>query len=186
MSKRQDRPSEVEARASRSRPAKNRLSFFDPEAAPSLKESAMMEAAHFAPSGMISDEERGLLRRGEIVNVLFRHAEDDGFSLVRVSFAPNYLLPRHSHSADCLYYVLRGEVRLGNRTVVAGSGFFIPKDRPYAYQAGPEGVDLLEFRHATSFNFVAHEDPQRWREIAETARRNEALWSSTPRPSKAR
>src|SRR5262245_32374945 len=114
----------------------DRLSFFNPSSAPSLKESAMMEATRFAPAGMITTEERELLRLGEVAHVLFRHAGDDGFSLVRVQFAPNYLLPRHSHSADCLYYVLRGEVALGNRTVGAGSGFFIPRDKPYAYRAG--------------------------------------------------
>jgi quercetin dioxygenase-like cupin family protein len=161
------------------RPAKSRLAFFTFAGAPSLKESEMMEAQGFAPPGVVSAEDRELLRAGETLRVLFRHAGEDGFSLVHVSFAPNYLLPRHSHSADCLYYVLRGEVSLGNRVVGAGDGFFIPKDHPYAYQAGPDGVDLLEFRNATSFDFVVHEDkPERWRAIVETARQNQAVWSS--------
>jgi quercetin dioxygenase-like cupin family protein len=156
----------------------SRLSFFAPDDAPTLRESAMMDVGEFAPPGMISADERVLLRHGELVKVLFRHAGDDGFSLVHVSFAPNYLLPRHSHSADCLYYVLRGRVRFGKRSVEAGEGFFIPKDRPYAYQAGPDGVDLLEFRHATSFDFIVHEDkPARWREIVEVARANQAVWA---------
>jgi quercetin dioxygenase-like cupin family protein len=139
----------------------------------------MMQATGFAPPGMISDEVRDLLRRGEVLRVLFRQAGDDGFSLVHVSFAAGYPLPRHSHSADCLYYVLRGEVRLGRRVVGEGSGFFVPKDHPYAYQAGPDGVELLEFRHATSFDFVVHEDnPERWQAIADTARAHREEWSS--------
>jgi quercetin dioxygenase-like cupin family protein len=161
------------------RPAQGRLAFFSFSDAPSLKESEMMEAQGFAPPGVVSAEDRELLRSGETLRVLFRHAGEDGFSLVHVSFAPNYLLPRHSHSADCLYYVLRGEVALGNRVLGAGDGFFIPKDHPYAYQAGPEGVDLLEFRNATTFDFVVHEDkPERWRAIVETARQNRAVWAS--------
>jgi len=161
------------------RPSVSRLSFFSSSGAPSLKASEMMEARGFAPPGLISAEDREILRSGETLRVLFRHAGEDGFSLVHVSFGPNYLLPRHSHSADCLYYVLRGEVRLGNRMVGAGEGFFVPRDHPYAYRVGPEGVELLEFRHATSFDFVVHEDnPERWRAIVETARQNQVTWSS--------
>src|SRR5947209_876029 len=153
------------------RPSRRKLAFFSSSAAPSLKESEMMEAQGFAPPGVISRDDREILRSGETLQVLFRHAGEEGFSLVRVSFGPNYLLPRHSHSADCLYYVLSGEVGVGNRTVGPGDGFFVPKDHPYAYQAGPDGVELLEFRHATSFDFVVHEhSADRWRAIVETAR----------------
>jgi quercetin dioxygenase-like cupin family protein len=162
------------------RPSRRRLSFFSASGAPSLKESEMMEAQGFAPAGVVTAEDREILRSGETLRVLFRHAGEAGFSLVRVSFGPNYLLPRHSHSADCLYYVLAGEVRLGNRVVGAGDGFFVPKDHPYAYQAGPEGVELLEFRDATSFDFVVHEDnPGRWRTIVETARQNRGAWAGS-------
>jgi quercetin dioxygenase-like cupin family protein len=155
------------------------LSFFSASSAPTLRESEMMEAQGFAPAGLVSTEDREILRTGETLKVLFRHAGDEGFSLVHVSFGPNYLLPRHSHSADCLYYVVTGDVRLGNRKVGPGEGFFVPRDHPYAYQAGREGVELLEFRHATSFDFVVHEDnPDRWQAIVDTARRNKAAWSS--------
>jgi quercetin dioxygenase-like cupin family protein len=154
-----------------------RLSFFGPRGAPSLKETGMMASRGFAPPGMVSDEDRELLRRGEDVHVLFRQAGDSGLSLVHVRFAPGYLLPRHSHSADCVYYVLHGEVHLGKRMVRAGEGFFVPKDQPYAYQAGPDGVELLEFRDATSFDFVVHEtSPARWRAIVEAARAHEDEW----------
>ncbi len=130
-----------------------------------------MHADRFAPPGMITPDEREVLRRAESVRVLFRQPDSDGFSLVHVTFAPNYMLPRHSHDVDCVYYVLCGEVVLGRRVVSAGSGFFVPKDHPYAYQAGPDGVELLEFRHATSFDYVVHEDnPARWRAIVDAAR----------------
>ena len=48
--------------------------------------------------------------------------------------------------------VIQGEARLGNRTVPAGGGFFVPAGAPYAYTAGPEGVQVLEFRNVGSFD----------------------------------
>jgi quercetin dioxygenase-like cupin family protein len=162
-----------------SRRGRPRLAFFGPDGAPSLKETGMMASPGFAPPGMVTDDDRALLRQGEDVRVLFRQSGDAGLSLVHVKFAPGYLLPRHSHSADCVYYVLHGEVKLGKRVVGAGEGFFVPKDHPYAYQAGPDGVELLEFRDATSFDFVVHEtSPARWRAIIETARSHQDEWRS--------
>jgi hypothetical protein len=40
---------------------------------------------------------------------------------------------------------------MGSQTLEAGDGFFVPSDAPYAYEAGPEGVIVLEFRTRTSF-----------------------------------
>jgi quercetin dioxygenase-like cupin family protein len=160
------------------RPRKDRFAFFPAEHAPSLSESEMMDAPVFVAPDIVQQGDRELLRAGQKLRVLFRHAGPDGFSLVHVSFAPHYPLPRHSHNVDCLYFVVRGEVVLGNRVVSAGEGFFVPKDHPYAYSAGPDGVDLLEFRHATTFDFVVREaDPDRWRTIIDIARANQALWT---------
>jgi hypothetical protein len=73
-------------------------------------------------------------------------------SLTVVEFGPGYLLPLHSHGVDCLYYVERGSLRMGNETLGPGDGFFVPKDQPYAYRAGPEGVKVLEFRVGGRFD----------------------------------
>ena len=70
-------------------------------------------------------------------------------SLVHAWFGPGYRLPRHTHSADCLYYVISGSAVLGNHTLRAGDGFFVPANAPYQYDAGPEGVEVLEIRGAT-------------------------------------
>lgn len=114
---------------------------------------------------------------GHVVKVLYRGEGDDGLSLVWSWFGPNYTLPRHSHSADCLYYVVRGEARLGNRVVVAGSGFFVPADAPYAYSAGPEGIEILEFRQATDFDMVISEKAPRWQAIIDGARAHADAWA---------
>jgi hypothetical protein len=69
-------------------------------------------------------------------------------SLVHAWFGPNFQLFRHSHPryGDCLYYIVAGEIIMGSRTLKAGDGFFVPNGAPYKYSAGPNGVEVLEFR----------------------------------------
>lgn len=114
--------------------------------------------------------------KGDTAKVLFQRDGDGGMSLVWVRFAPHYVLPRHSHSADCAYFVVSGELRMGSRVVPAGSGFFVPKDAPYAYTAGPEGVVLLEFRTTAHFDMRITESPERWERIVEVARERKGEW----------
>jgi quercetin dioxygenase-like cupin family protein len=88
------------------------------------------------------------LGAGAETKVVLRQSEDEGgFSLVSLWFKPDFPLPRHTHDADCLYYVLSGSAVMGNQSLRAGDGFFVPKDAPYQYSAGPEGVEVLEIRH---------------------------------------
>ena len=63
-------------------------------------------------------------------------------------FGPNFPLFRHSHPrfGDCLYYVLGGELEMGNRKLGRGSTIFLPNGQPYKFTAGPDGVEVLEFR----------------------------------------
>jgi hypothetical protein len=104
-----------------------------------------------------------------------------GPSLVWSWFGPDYILPRHSHSADCLYYVTRGELRMGNNVLQAGDGFFVPSDAPYAYTAGPDGVEILEFRTTSPFDMQITESLPRWDRIVEGVRANRARWASAAR-----
>jgi quercetin dioxygenase-like cupin family protein len=108
--------------------------------------------------------------------VQFRDGGETGMSLVWTRFEAGYPLPRHSHSADCLYYVVAGEARLGNKVVPAGSGFFVPADAPYAYTAGPEGIEILEFRNTSNFDMKITESEARWTKIAEEVEENKANW----------
>jgi hypothetical protein len=70
----------------------------------------------------------------------------DGMSLEYVRFWPDFPLYRHSHPTNCLYYILSGQVLLGSQTLNRGDGFFVAKDTPYQYKAGPRGCEVLEFR----------------------------------------
>lgn len=74
----------------------------------------------------------------------------------------------------------------GSKVISAGHGCFVPKDEPWADSAGPEGVVILEFRRAGSFDMQFAESPERWERSSDTARehapewRGERLWSVTP------
>ena len=114
--------------------------------------------------------------QGYINKVLFGDPDSGGMSLIRLWYAPDYALPRHSHDVDCLYYVISGEARLGNHVVPAGDGFFVPANAPYAYSAGPDGVEVLEFRAESSFAIHVTESLGRWEQIAELARTHREEW----------
>ena len=85
---------------------------------------------------------------GNIVTPLFSQQGEQGMSLVHAWFGPHFPLFRHSHPrfGDCLYYVVAGQVVMGSRVLNPGDGFFVPNGMPYKYQAGPDGVEILEFR----------------------------------------
>ena len=118
-----------------------------------LELTDMMEAPTFREDFVRPDNANPYVAEGQVVKVLFRQPEDEGgFSLVYAWFKPHFMLPRHSHSADCLYYVLSGNATLGSQELAAGDGFFVPAGAPYQYTAGPEGVEVLEYRHARSFD----------------------------------
>ena len=123
--------------------------------APSLFESGIMSFPVFDQGDQEELKADGPRSRNIALGghdaVLFRGDGENGFSLVKAWFGPHYVLPRHAHDGDCLYFVMEGSLIMGSQTLEAGDGFFVPSDAPYAYEAGPEGVVVLEFRTRTSF-----------------------------------
>jgi quercetin dioxygenase-like cupin family protein len=116
--------------------------------------------------------------------LLFREPGQAGMSLAYIWFKSGYILPRHTHDTDCLYYVLAGELHLGSRVLQKGDGMFIPANAGYTYQAGPRGVEVLEFRNATQFSFFfKNNTEQHWRRIADVLRNNSQQWQSELPPS---
>ena len=119
--------------------------------------SAIVDGFDYSPLLADNDEADvrtkldGMIRAinpGVSETLLFSQKGPQGMSLVHVWFGANMPLFRHSHPrfGDCLYYIITGEVRLGSQVLGAGDGVFIPNEMPYKYTAGPEGVQLLEFR----------------------------------------
>ena len=56
---------------------------------------------------------------------------------------PHEKVPPHRHGTTQVDYVLKGELHFGNKVLSAGMAFVNP-DRPYSWQAGPEGAEWLE------------------------------------------
>ena len=107
-----------------------------------------------------------------------------GFSLTHVWFKKDYPLPLHSHDVDCLYYIIAGSIKLGIETLGERDSFFIPAGVPYAYRPGADGAELLEFRHATHFNFVNLAKGEAfWTKAAEIAAQSREDWKTAARPT---
>jgi hypothetical protein len=91
-----------------------------------------------------------------------------GMSLTHVWFKSGFPLPRHSHSADCVYYVVAGSLQIGSEQLGPGDGFFIGADAPYAYVPGEHGVEVLEFRTSDRFDIrMLADNPAFWAKAIE-------------------
>jgi hypothetical protein len=109
-----------------------------------------------------------------------------GFSLVYNWFKPHFPLPRHSHSEDCLYYIVSGSLRLGTEALGPGDGFFVAADTPYTYAIGAEGLEILEFRHKAFFTtrgFAAGQDY--WDKALAAIAANREAWQAMAPPRAA-
>jgi hypothetical protein len=124
---------------------------------------------------------------GEQNRVLFAEAGETGMSLLHIWFKSGYVLPPHSHDCDCLYYVIGGELRIGTNVLRRGDGFFVPADSGYSYEAGPQGVEVLEFRNATRFNILLRGgEAGVWERIATVFGERAPTWSAETVPPSAR
>lgn len=151
--------------------------------APGLMEAKCMTVEPFSPvqrAGMDKVLAEGYME-GDEIRVL---SQIPGFGLTHVWFKEGYALPLHSHDCDCLYYIIAGSLKMGTEELGARDSFFIPAGVPYTYKPGPDGVELLEFRHANAFNFVNLAKGEAfWDKAAEaTAQRREG-WKTAKRPS---
>ncbi len=115
---------------------------------------------------------------GAEMKLIFGDPDKGGKSLMVLWFASNYVLPRHVHDADCMYYILSGEARLGNQVRGPGDGFFAPAGAPYTYAAGPEGVEVLEFRATSTVELKYLETAERWEKLIELVDGNRGRWTA--------
>ena len=162
--------------------AKNGFAIFRGQDAPLLGETGAMPLPPIAAESM-PEFERAVasgLGDGEQVRLVF---STPGFSLTHVWFKKDFPLPLHSHDANCLYYIVGGSLRLGDKTLGKGDGFFIPSDMPCTYRAGPDGVELVEFRNADRFDFQFRADtPAFWKKAADICAANREDWKTAPLP----
>ena len=158
---------------------KRAIRWFTAEEGVDLRDSGIMSPAPMNPE-IAEQVDLAALSGGAKARVLFRGPSPDDFSLVHAWFGQDFPLPRHTHSADCLYFVLRGELRMGKRVLRAGDGMFVPAGRPYTYRAGPGGVEVLEFRSSSSFDMqTLDQDVAKWHAFVAQAALRQQDWAQT-------
>ncbi|HEX4184101.1 MAG TPA: hypothetical protein VHY34_12670 [Caulobacteraceae bacterium] len=146
----------------------------------------LLEAMSFAPMDEV--QLRGLTRlveadytSGNVVKVLFS-SEALSLSLTYAWFKKSYPLPRHSHNADCLYYVISGEMHYGSEVLMAGDGMFVPAGALYTFETGEGGVEFLEFRKAAKYD-ISYQTPEKvWDRKLEQTKANAEAWRSADAP----
>lgn len=153
-----------------------RFEIFRGADAPSLEKCGCMTYESDAPNlaAMQPRFAEAVEARGEYNEVPYRR---ENMSLARLWFKSNFPLPLHTHDSDCLYYILAGSVRMGTQVLEAGDGFFVGAEVPYAYTAGPEGVEILEFRNTGSFNIKVKDKPiEAWEKTVDAMREASRSW----------
>lgn len=168
-------------------PGRPRLTMYRFDDAPDLDDTEMME------HGPLSEDVVEVIKTRTHPGVGFQgralfadESNGTGMSLIHAWFAPGYTLPTHTHNVDCLYYVVRGSAKLGRQVLGPGDGFLVPKGVPYRYEAGPEGIEILEFRNATSFDIqYVDRSPKHWREQIERTNAHAEEWSAAAADSDA-
>jgi mannose-6-phosphate isomerase-like protein (cupin superfamily) len=166
------------------------LSIFRATEATPLDQYDAMEAV-YSPEvlrGVTKLYEAGI-SDGYVARVLFESVKTNGFSLVYAWFKKDFPLTAHLHNADCLYYVIGGELILGkgiaSETIRAGDGFFVPSGHMYSYTAGSEGVEILEFRSVSKFNIeYKGGPPATWDALAAVVAANREQWKSAIPPGR--
>ncbi len=159
------------------------MQIFRADDARPLEETDIMSLPEFTPEQLegMAGMHQPDRARGDEVKVLVNLP---GFSLTHVWFKKDYPLPRHSHDADCLYYIIAGSLRLGTEELGPRDSFFLPADVPYTYTPGPDGVELLEFRHATQFDFkLLVKGESFWKRAAEISEQRNEEWRTAKMPT---
>jgi hypothetical protein len=123
--------------------------------------------------------EGGMLE-GSQVSLLFSRP---GLSLTHAWFKTGFPLPRHSHNADCAYFIISGSLRIGTEELGPGDGFFVGTDVPYTYTPGEGGVEVLEIRTANLFDIkLLVNNKAWWDRAAERLGKVQPRWSEETAP----
>lgn len=138
----------------------------------------------------VSDEEQAWSARlveagvleGSSVKLLFSRP---GLSLSYAWFKSGFPLPRHSHDAECTYFIIAGSLRIGTEELGPGDGFFVGPNVPYTYTPGAEGVEVLEIRTADRFDIklLAGKNASYWEKALSGLLAAKETWPGQTPPS---
>jgi hypothetical protein len=154
--------------------------IFRYEDSPQHKATVPTGVTEISGAGLSKVSEAGL-GAGADTRVLY---SAPGFNLVHVWFKSGWPLFRHSHGPDCLYYVIGGSLKIGDEELRKGDGFFVPGGVPYVYTVGPQGMELLEFRHEPIRDTdIQANNPAFWEKALEMVTSSQERWKTEPRPA---
>jgi quercetin dioxygenase-like cupin family protein len=104
---------------------------------------------------MASPGSAGVLTQGELASDISYHerGSETDLQLMEVKYVPNAVIDPHSHDEDEIIYVVEGELHLGARVLRPGSSIYIPRATVYSYQAGADGLRVVNFRPRGDFSF---------------------------------
>ena len=130
-------------------------------------------------AGSVRMVEAGMLE-GSRIKLLYSRP---GMSLTYCWFKSGFPLPRHSHSAECLYFIVAGSLKIGTEELGSGDGFFLGSDVPYTYVPGEQGVEVLEFRTSDRFDIrMLANNPAYWNKALEGLLTAKAHWPDETAP----
>jgi mannose-6-phosphate isomerase-like protein (cupin superfamily) len=148
----------------------------------------LMETGCMAITPITAQQREGVMKaveagytEGDVTKVL---VQMPGFSLTHTWMKKNYPLSLHSHDSDCMYYIVAGTTRVGTEDLGPRDSFFVPANVPYTHKPGPDGVEVLEIRHETNFNFVnLSKNEAFWNKATEIVAANLEDWRTAQTPS---
>lgn len=166
--------------------AKKTIRTFPARGAGDLMQAMFMGALDEVQTKGITALVESELEKGAFVRVLFSD-EAAGMSLTYAWFKKGYPLPRHSHSADCLYYIISGEMRYGTECMRAGDVMHVPAGSLYTFETiGENGAEFIEFRTQARYDIVFKNSEKAWARNLDDLNAHKSDWDGAEPPLAAR
>ena len=121
-----------------------------------IKVSDVDEANWIRSVDMAPPEMVDTLEPDEANTLINIHAEgsDDVLQLFEVKLPAGAKQRVHAHDTDEIIYVVGGAMRVGNRLLKPGSSLFVAGKTMYSFEAGPEGLQFLNFRPRKDLSYI--------------------------------
>ena len=121
---------------------------------------AMVPTRERAPAETLQKLSEG--ERNTASRMLFP-GTDRELQLFEVEVQPGDRIEGHAHEHDEIIYVLKGELRFGQRHCPAGAAVYVPAHTLYGFSAGPDGCNFLNFRAEADYSYITREEHFRTR-----------------------